>query len=162
MSNTLIRSYQCQKETWYHLPAKIEVTAGHLHKVRFAGIALPHPGLVNWIARRGHPLQTRLELTALHEFGHLQTLPIPLLHLLLLAWPRRGRSPYPGWMRLLFGLLSHQAVWEVASETYVAVHDRRAYQAPRPGRDKALYAIFWSGAAVFSILSTWFILKRET
>ncbi len=161
MTKEPIRAYQRQEETWYHLPAEIRVTEAHLHRVRVAGVSLPHPGLVNWIVRRGLPLQTRLELTALHEFGHLQTLPVPLLHVVILAWPRRGHSPYPLWSRLLVGLFSHQVAWEVAAESYVAARDARAYRAARPPRDKALYVLFWSGMAFFSLLSTWFILKRE-
>ncbi len=161
MANPPVRSYQRQKTTWYHLPAEIQVTENHIHHVRLPGVFLPHPGLVNWIVRRGLSVQTRLELTALHEFGHLQTLPVPLLHVLLMIWPRRGRSPYSSRLRLLVGLLSHQLAWEVAAESYVVAHDPRTYRAPRPRRDKALYALFWSSMALLSLLSTWFVLKRE-
>ncbi len=150
-----------KERTWYGLPAEILVTETHVHRVQIPGVTLPHPGLVNWIVRRGLSVPDRLELTALHEFGHLQTLPVPLLHLAALLWPRRGESPYPRWLRFLAGLLSHQAAWEMAAEGYVAARDARAVRVPRPRQDQVLYALFWGGMALFSLWSTWFVLKRK-
>ncbi len=147
-------------ETWYRLPVEITVTANHLHRVQFAGLTLPHPGVVNWISRRGHPLATRLELTALHEYGHLQTLPVPILHLLFVLWPRDGAPTISGWRRLVGILLSHQVIWEIASEAYVATHDRRATCGPRSRQDKTLYAIFWGGMALLGLWSTRQSIKR--
>jgi len=161
MTNTPVRSLHRQETTWYHIPVEIHVTENHIHRVRLPDVSLPHLGVVNWIVRRGLPLQTRLELTALHEFGHLQTLPVPLLHVLLMLWPRRRHSPYPSRWRLLVGLFSHQIIWEIAAECFVTAQDRRTYRTPRPRGDIALYALFWSSMALFSLLSTWFILKRE-
>jgi hypothetical protein len=155
------RKHQYTSTTWYGLPVEIVVSSENLHKVSVPGLVILHPGLVNLIVRQGLPLETRLELTALHEMGHLQTLPVPLLHLLLLFWPRIGHSPYSRWLRILMGVLTHQVLWEVAAESFVVWIDRRALQAKRPARYKALYVVFWAGMAVFAFLSTLLIMKRE-
>lgn len=79
--------------TWYGVPVDITVSSDHWHRVVVPGLALPHPGLVNLFARWGLPVDERLALTCRHEFGHLQTLPVPLAHLLLITlaapWPER-------------------------------------------------------------------------
>lgn len=147
--------------TWYGLPVEIAVSSGNLHRVSVLGLTLPHPGVVNLIARQGLPLETRLELTALHELGHLQTLPTPVLHLLLLLWPRRRRRVGSRWLRRFLVLLTHQALWEVAAEGYVVAIDRRAWQAPRPKTARALYAGLWAAMIGLSISGTLFLLRRE-
>ena len=148
-------------KSWYGLPVEIKVSSNNLHLVKVAGFPLPHPGLVNIISRQGLPTQTRLELTAQHEFGHLQTLPLALLHLLLLLWPRQGEPYVSRRMRALIILITHQVFWEVVSESYTASTNRRAYQAPRPTRARQLYAIFWAGMAVFSFLGTIFLISTN-
>lgn len=160
MAGAPIGSYQRQETTWYHLPAKITVTENHIHMVRLPGLILPHPGVVNWIVRSGLPLQTRLELTALHEFGHLQTLPVLFLHLLLLLfWSHQRQSWKRHWMQFWIGLLAHQVVWEIAAEGYLVLTDWRAYRSPRKIRFQVLYGLFWTGMIVVSILSTLFFIR---
>lgn len=66
--------------SWYGLPAEIAVENNLWHLVRVAGLSLHHPPLVNLILRRGLPREERLYLSFLHEFGHLQTLPVAVLH----------------------------------------------------------------------------------
>jgi hypothetical protein len=148
-------------KSWYGLPVEINVSSNNLHLVKVAGLPLPHPGIVNVIARRGLPTQTRLELTAQHEFGHLQTLPLALLHLLLLLWPRQGEPYGSRRLRTLIILLTHQVFWEVVSESYVAFTDRRAFRAPRPTRTRQLYAVFGASMAVFSLLGTIFLIRNN-
>ncbi len=153
-------TYQRQETTWYGLPAEIVVTERHLHRVRVLRLPLPHIGVVNWIVRRGLPLQTRLELTALHEFGHLQTLPVILPHLLVMLWPRQDRLPSPRWLRALLVFLTHQVAWEVVSESYVLAQDSRAYRSLPTRADRNRYVFFWGAMAIFSVISTWFVLRR--
>ena len=150
-----------QEKTWYGLPVEITVTEGNLHRVAMPGLTLPHPGVVNLIARWGLPSETRLALTYRHEMGHLQTLPVPVLHLLALLWPRRGQPRGSRWLRGLIGLLAHQAVWELAAESYVVATDRRACRAPRRPLARGLYAAFWAGMAALSVLGTLFLLGRK-
>lgn len=105
--------------SWYGVAAEIAVENNLWHLVRVAGVALPHPPLVNLVLRRGLPRPERLYLSFLHEFGHLQTLPVAVLHLLWLVKNNRWR----GWCETLAMLaaaaVTHEAVWELASETYV-------------------------------------------
>jgi len=147
--------------TWYGLPVEITVSSDNRHRVAVPGLAIPHPGLVNLIVRQGLPVKLRLALTARHELGHLQTLPVPALHLLLLLWPRRGRPDGHPILRWLVAILTHQAVWELAAESYVVATDRRAIQANRPPLARALYAGFWGVMAVLSIFGTLFLLRRR-
>ena len=154
---------QVCERTWYGLDAEITVTESNFHRVKLSKITLPHLGVVNWFSRQGLPVDTRLELTAHHEFGHLQTLPVPLLHLLLLFFGARGmkKTLLKGWSRFWLVLLTHQTLWEVASESYVIVTDRRAIAAPRPRWAHRLYALFWGGIAVFSLVGTFFLLRTR-
>jgi len=75
------REHQSITTTWYGLPVEIVISSDNLHRVTAPGLAIPHPCVVNLIARQGLPSKLHLALTARHELGHLQTLPVPLLHL---------------------------------------------------------------------------------
>ncbi len=144
--------------TWYGLPARIVVSSRNLHRVWADGLFLPHFGLVNWVTRQGLPTPVRLELTARHELGHLQTLPVPLLHLLSLGliW-RRGKGPR--WWKILLALVAHQAIWELAAEGYVIATDPRAVRYPRPTWAHRLYRIFWGSMALLAAWAT-YLLSR--
>ena len=149
-------------KTWYGLPVDIAVSGSNWHRVMMPGIALPHFGLVNLIARRGLPLDERLALTWRHEFGHLQTLPVPLAHLLLILWPRRGRSKGSRWLRVLVGLVAHQAVWELAAEGYVAFHSMREHNHPYSTACRHVYAGWWSAIGLLAVAGTAFLMGRVT
>lgn len=155
------RVLNCSTQTWYGLPVDVTVSSNHLHQVIVSGLALPHPGLVNMISRWGLPIDLRLELTSRHELGHLQTLPVPVLHLLLIFWPRREGPSGPLWLRVLAGLLTHQIVWELAAECYVLATDKRTYKTPRSLPARMLYAGFWSTMVAGSIMGTLFLLRRQ-
>jgi len=151
-------------ESWYGLPAEIAVENGLWHLVRVGGIALGHPPLVNLILRRGLPEQARLELSFLHEYGHLQTLPIAAGHLLLLVL--FGRWQRLGWRealaRITSATIAHQAVWELASETYVLQTSRSRYQRiyrayPNPWGQ----AIFWIGMTLLALARTAHVFRRS-
>ena len=96
--------------SWYGLTGEIEVENELWHLVRIGTITLNHPPLVNLILRRGLPRSDRLRLSYLHEFGHFQTLPFALLHLLLLLGSALGRrrSIY-GWLDWLTALALSEA-----------------------------------------------------
>ena len=115
--------------SWYGLTAEIAVENNLWHLVRVGGVALNHPPLVNLLLRWRQPRRQRLYLSFLHEFGHLQTLPLAILHVLWLLvkghW--RGRGVL-GWLTVpAAAVIAHEAVWELASESYVVVKAGREY-----------------------------------
>lgn len=149
-----------ETRTWYGLPVRVLVSSSNLHRVWANGVVLPHFGLVNLFARQGLPTRVRLELTARHELGHLQTLPVPLLHLLalFLARPTKKGSPWARW--LLIGI-AHQAVWEIAAESYVLATDSRARAYPRPSWARWVYRLFWALMALLAVLPTYWLVRHR-
>ncbi len=147
--------------TWYGLPVDITVASNNFHRVAMPGLALPHPGVVNIFSRWEMPMQERLELTYRHELGHLQMLPVPLVHLLLLLWPRPGQRHGTRWLRWLIGLIAHQALWELAAEGYVVATVSREHWSSRSTPARWLYVGFWAGIAFLAITGTAFSMKRK-
>lgn len=131
--------------SWYGLTGEIEVENELWHLVKIGDVALHHPPIVNLILRRGLPREDRLRLSYLHEFGHFQTLPIALMHTLLILWAgRRQRRSLFGWLRWLMVLATaHEAIWELASETYVVVRDGVGYRETYRRTPNRLVPVFW-------------------
>lgn len=146
--------------TWYGLPVDVTVAGNNWHRVAVPGLALPHPGMVNIITRWGMPLEERLALTYRHELGHLQTLPIPLAHLVLILWPRSGARSGPRWLRCLAGLFANQVVWELAAEGYLILTTWHEPPPPRTFLSRFLYASFWSVMSLLALAGTAFSLRR--
>lgn len=149
---------------WYGLPAEIAVENGLWHLVRVGGIALSHPPVVNLILRRGLPETERLRLSFLHEFGHLQTLPVALAHVWLLFssghWQPNGLAGVIKTIAAAF--LAHEAVWELASEVYVVANTGKAYRQiyrkhPNPGGQ----LLFWAGMGVLATICTLGVLRLD-
>lgn len=139
---------------WYGLPAEIAV--GRVwHWVKAGGVPLPHPGLVDLHLRRGIPRREGAQLNYWHELGHLETLPLALLHGLTL-WLTGRRRKAPRWMRLLIGLLAWLAGWELFAEFYTmgraGPEYARLYRRAHPPLPLAL--IFWVGMGVLTIGGT--------
>jgi len=130
-------------QAWYGLRGEIEVQNEFWHLVRVGSVSLPHPPLVNLFLRAGLPRSQRLSLSFAHEFGHLQTLPVALTHLLLLR-PMRRKS-LTAW---LAAMLAHQALWELAAEGWVAARERRSYRA---AYRSALWRPLIFGAVMFAL-----------
>lgn len=124
--------------TWYGLPARILPSRDGLCDVALLGVSLPHPSLINLTTRLGLPERLKARFFLLHEFGHLQTLPLVGLPLLLLH-----RHPVARRKTILLKLLALQAFWELFSEGYVVLKTGRAYLAAwRASRNPAIL-IFW-------------------
>lgn len=148
--------------SWYGVTAEIAVENNLWHLVRVGGVALPHPPLVNLVLRRGLPRQERLHLSFLHEFGHVQTLPVAVLHLLWLL--KNGRWRGRGWRETLAMLaaaaVTHEAMWELASEMYVIVQT-----GPEYGRTYRRYPnplgqmTFWSSMAAAAVFLTRWLVR---
>ncbi len=149
--------------SWYGLPGEIVVEHDHWHLVRVGAVALPHPPLVNLFIRRGLPKEERRRLSYWHEFGHLQTLPLALLHGLWLLRPGRPGTPSlrERLARLAALLLAHEAMWELLSEGYVVWKVgpstyRGIYRAyPNPWLRG-----FWVGMAVLALAGSWLARGR--
>ncbi len=139
---------------WYGLRGEIQVENELWHLVRVGRVSLPHPPLINLFLRAGLPHSERLRLSFEHEYGHLQTLPVAVLHLMLLR-PLRRKS-LTAWMA---ALLAHQALWELAAESWVMTHEgesyRRAYQGIR--KRPLLFAI---GMLTLAAVGSWRALQR--
>lgn len=148
---------------WYGLTGEIEVENELWHLVKVGQVALNHPPLVNLILRRGLPRGDRLRLSYLHEFGHFQTLPFVLLHLLLLLSSSfRRRRSLCGWLIWWAELaLAHEAVWELAAEVYVAAHDGKAYFATYRKSPNSLMPAFWAGISALVIWLNWLLLRKR-
>ncbi len=135
--------------TWYGVPVRVLVSSENVHEVWVAGIPLPHVGLVNGITRQGLPTQWRLELTARHEVGHVQTAPLALGFLAaLVGWLHRSRGRgFWTWPRALGVLVAQHLLWEMLAEAYVLLTDARARWPQRPRWAQRLYRSFWWGMA---------------
>lgn len=130
---------------WYGLTGEIEVEHELWHLVRIGGVPLPHPPVVNLILRRGLPRAVRLRLSFLHEFGHFQTFPLALAHVLLLVAARTVRGlPCLTWAEVAALAVAHEAVWELASEAYVVAHDGAAYREAYRRVPNPMVPAFWA------------------
>lgn len=145
--------------SWYGLPGEIVVEHEHWHLVKVASLPLPHPPLINLFIRRGLPAEERRRLSYWHEFGHLQTLPIALLHAFWLLSFRPARQ-LPWKLRLLrMGsmFLAHEAVWELASEGYVVLKTGRDYRRMVQTHPNRWLARFWVGMTGLAVVASWIV-----
>lgn len=146
---------------WYGLSAEIVVEHGLWHLVRVGRVALYHPPLVNLLLRRGQPRRERLRLSFIHEFGHLQTLPVAVIHLLyLMVYGRwRGRGFWGTLTAVFAATVAHQATWELASETYVVANTGSEYgRIYREHPNPLGQTLFWGGMSILSLLLTHWVL----
>jgi hypothetical protein len=150
-----------QVRSWYGLPGEIVIEHDYWHLVKVASLPLPHPPLVNLFIRRGLPAEERRRLSYWHEFGHLQTLPIAVLHAAwLLSFRSWRRLP---WRRRLWRLgamfLAHEAVWELASEGYVVGKTGRDYRQIYRQHPNRWLALFWTGMSGLALVASWFAAR---
>ena len=150
--------------SWYGLTGEIEVGNELWRLVRVGTLNLPHPPVVNTFLRAGLPRSDRLRLSFLHEFGHLQTLPVALAHgLILLVTGLRGRKSPAGWILWLVGLLvAHEAAWEMASEAYVVLNDGRRYRETYRQHHNPFVCAFWVVMAGSGIGLSWRLARGRS
>ena len=146
--------------SWYGLPAEIAVGRAW-HWVKAGPVPLPHPGLVDLHLRQGLPRRERDRLTYLHELGHLETLPLALLHGLAL-WLAGRRRRASWWARVLVGLLAWLAGWELFAEFYtvarVGPEYARLYRKARTTMPTA--SLFWVGMWALAVRGTMWMRGR--
>lgn len=130
--------------SWYGLKGEIDVEHEHWHRVKAGGLTLNHPPLVNLFLRRGLSREDRLRLSYLHEFGHLQTLPLALALVLCLLRHKSGRRRSASWWLVWIGrFVAYQAMWEMASEAYVTMQQGAAYRETYRRTSNLFLAAFW-------------------
>ncbi|HSD50415.1 MAG TPA: hypothetical protein VLG48_03325 [Candidatus Methylomirabilis sp.] len=151
-----------QVRAWYGLPGEIIVDGHHWHLIKVGRLPLPHPPLINRLIRRGLPQEDQLRLSYWHELGHLQTLPLALAHAVWL-WRGGRRQPRP-WVGRVIGLaaalVAHEAIWELASETYVVTKSSQRYWQLHRKHPNPLRPAFWIGMAGLALLGTVFSVWR--
>ena len=143
--------------SWYGLPGEIVIEGQDWHLVKVGPLPLPHPPVINRFIRRGLPREDRLRLSYWHELGHLQMLPLALAHALWLWRRRPGLNGMfllsrLGWFTT--ALISHEAAWELASETYVLAKSGREYRRLYRKHPNAFLGAFWGGMAALGIVGT--------
>ena len=148
-----------QVRSWYGLPGEVVIEHEHWHLVKVASLPLPHPPLVNLFIRRGLPTEERRRLSYWHEFGHLQTLPIALLHAfwLLSFRPSRRLSWQGRLLRMGAIFLAHEAVWELASEGYVVFKTGRDYRRVYRTHPNRWVVPFWAGMTGLALAASWIV-----
>ena len=147
--------------SWYGLDGEIVVENELWHLVRVGKVTLNHPPVVNTFIRAGLPRSERLRLSYLHEYGHFQTLPLALLHAAVLLGRGLGKRRSPGsWIGWLVALLvAHEAVWELASESYVAISEGPTYRRTYRSNPNPFLPVFWISMAALSSGLTWLLAR---
>ena len=150
--------------SWYGLPAEIAVEDRLWHLVRVADVRLNHPPVVNLLLRRNLPEEDRLRLSFLHEYGHLQTLPIAAFHaVLLVRRMRRVEGMRELFKAIVFAIVAHEAAWELAAEGYVLTNTGAEYcKIYRRNPNTLGQALFWTGMASTALLLTSRLVNPNT
>ena len=86
---------------------------------------------------------------------------MPLAHLLLILWQRHGRGGGSRWLRVLVGFVAHQALWEVAAESYVVVSAGPDRFRSRPRVGGVIGALLWGGMASLAVACTMVLLRKR-
>lgn len=110
--------------SWYGLAGTVIIDESLFHRSGFGKIVVLHPGVVNWLLRQRLSKADRKMLTYHHELGHLQTMPIFLIYLMLLIvlqWESLN------WLIIIAIVVASQGLWELVSELSVIMKLRKSY-----------------------------------
>ncbi len=130
--------------TWYGSTGRIELHGRFWHLAGLGKVEIPHPPVVNLLIRHGLPAESQRELSFLHEFGHLQTLPPAILATFLLL-KRAKQTGRLKWSQAVWLWAEHHALWEMMAEGYVMWRLGKQYNRLYRGRLHAGLALFWLG-----------------
>ena len=147
-----------QHRTWYGINATVTLASKFIHKTGFGNILIPHPAAVNWLLRRGLKLKNGVSLCIQHEVGHLQTVPLALLYVGILLSMSIGESRI-SWFKMLFLVVSAQAVWEIMSEFFTMFSDIESYRACYAGVTKLPRIIFWLTSVLAALTGALILLS---
>jgi hypothetical protein len=150
--------------SWYGLTGELEVENQLWHLVKIQNLALNHPPLVNLILRRRLSEPDRLCLSYLHEYAHLQTLPLAIIHLLfLIKFRNRQTRSFKGWLVWFITMtLAHEAVWELLSEGYVVAQDPTVYRLVYHKSPNFLLPLFWVIMSSLGAGLSGYLMKRSS
>lgn len=128
--------------TWFGLVVVIEIGNGWFHRAGFGKIVIPHPPAINWLLRLGLPNDAKRNLIIIHEFGHLQTLPLVLIYFIisLLSTTTFGDFIYSNIFILIVGTY---ALWEMLAEIYTLIATGPNYKIYYEGSGKIPRVLFW-------------------
>jgi hypothetical protein len=140
------------RQTWYGLQASIKVGPGLIHRSGFFGVMIPHPGLANWILRKGVIEHFRVSLSLYHEFAHFQALPLMVLYSAVLLI-RLSVGHGPSLSGALFLLIGVQAAWEITSEFFIIAQDIEYYRQCYAGVSAGPRTVFWALCGLVVLLS---------
>ena len=144
---------QIQK-TWFGIPAKVTIRGKFLHKAGIGPLMIPHPGIANWLLRKGLPELTARKLTYSHEFAHFYTLPLVIIYGgLLITWAVAFQKL--GYGRIILILASVQAIWELLSEMRVIFMNREHYKTVYRDIPFLPQCLFW-GLGIVLVCLGWF------
>jgi len=144
--------------TWYGANAYIEVNDQVFHKAGIGIIIIPHPPAVNWLLRRGLEPDFKKKLSLLHEFGHLQTLPLSLLYTvsLFLIAVLLGKDSAA---ELVFMIISIHATWEIFAEIYTVFSAGSLYNNYYRSVSVIPRFLFWSITGLLTVAPyIWFVI----
>ncbi len=119
--------------TWYGLPGRAVADLDGRHLVRVGPFVLPHPGVVNSFLRDAREPRASVDLAALHEQGHLETLPLIAL-LSAAVWRSRRRRTPRSPVRIAEDLVLLHVVWEGLAEAWVIGRSGATYRWPAAAR----------------------------
>jgi len=130
--------------TWYGANVIAEIKIGSLHRAGFSRAILPHPPVVNWLLRQRLPNNTKCQLSALHEIGHLQALPFELLYtILMLGIFFLNDTRITVWTVLVI-VAGSFAAWEISAEIYTIKSARPNYRTCYQGISLVPRILFWT------------------
>lgn len=151
------KAQKIQKRTWYGITATVIIGPAFIHSAGWGPLLIPHPPVVNWLLRLTLTEKNRETLTFIHEFEHLQSVPLYMLYtagMLALAFSKG----HAGLTEIFFVLVSSQAGWEIISEFLTFYKNKPLYR--RAYNKTAMFPriVFWSSAVAFAIAGWLMIL----
>ncbi|MFZ0728462.1 MAG: hypothetical protein WAM61_21975 [Desulfobacterales bacterium] len=141
------------RRTWYGVTASVEISSKWIHRAGFGKLLVPHPGLANWLLRRGMNPKVAATQCIRHEFWHLQTVPFAAVYTGILLAVSIGAETM-SWLKLLVLAVSAQAVWEFMSEFFTRFSDIETYRAGYKGIRKLPRIVFWLTSVVAAGIGT--------
>jgi hypothetical protein len=145
-----------QNRTWYGLNATVIIGPALMHWTGWRGLRIPHPGVINWLLRKGLTDNARDTLSVKHEIGHLETMPLAVLYMAmnLSVIFAAGQTDL---RNIILALISTQAAWEVMSELFTITSSAQLYRKIYEGVTRIYRTVFWIFSGIL-VLMDWVII----